>query len=99
MSKQTISEGVVHRLPPDLKKALTADKAALAKWEDITPLARNEWICRVESVKTPEIREQHKDSESESISPHRRLACPLDEHPLALEWLERTKGPGGNRRP
>ena len=37
MSKQTISEGVVHKLPPDLKKALTGDKAALAKWEVITP--------------------------------------------------------------
>jgi len=59
VSKQTVSAGVVHRLPPDLKKALTADKAALAKWEDITPLARNEWICWVESVKTQEIRQQH----------------------------------------
>ncbi|HZR27604.1 MAG TPA: YdeI/OmpD-associated family protein [Terriglobales bacterium] len=59
MSKQTVSAGVVHRLPPDLKKALTADTAALAKWEDITPLARNEWICWVESVKTREIRQQH----------------------------------------
>ena len=59
MSKQSISEGVVHKLPPDLKKALKADKASLAKWEDITPLARNEWICWVESVKTPEIRQEH----------------------------------------
>src|SRR3954464_11158067 len=59
MSKQSISEGVVHKLPPDLRKALTADKAGLAKWEDITPLARNEWICWVESVKTPEIRKAH----------------------------------------
>ena len=59
MSKQSISAGVVHKLPPDLKKALTADKASLAQWEDITPLARNEWICWVESVKTPEIRQQH----------------------------------------
>jgi uncharacterized protein YdeI (YjbR/CyaY-like superfamily) len=59
MSKQSISEGVVHKLPPDLRKALSADEAALAKWEDITPLARNEWICWVESVKTSEIRQQH----------------------------------------
>ena len=44
MSKKEISEGVVHKMPADLRKFLTADKAALAKWEDITPLARNEWM-------------------------------------------------------
>jgi len=55
----TISGGVVHKLTPDLRKALSADRAALAKWEDITPLARNEWICWVESVKTAEVRKEH----------------------------------------
>ncbi len=48
MSKKTISDGTVHKMPADLRKALAADKAALALWEDITPLARNEWICWVE---------------------------------------------------
>jgi uncharacterized protein YdeI (YjbR/CyaY-like superfamily) len=54
-----ISDGVVHTVPADLKKALASDKAALIKWEDITPLARNEWICWVESVKTLGTRKQH----------------------------------------
>ncbi len=55
-----ISRGLgPHALPPDLRKALTADKAALAKWEDITPLARNEWICWTLSVKTPAKRAEH----------------------------------------
>ena len=30
---------------------LAADSRALGTWEDITPLARNEWICWVESAK------------------------------------------------
>ena len=51
MSKQRISEGVAHKLPADLGKALTDDKTALLKWEDITPLARNEWICWIELVR------------------------------------------------
>ncbi len=59
MGKAAISGGVVHDLPPDMKKALAADKAALAAWEDITPLARNEWICWTQSVKTPDVRRQH----------------------------------------
>lgn len=59
MSSKGISEGVVHKLPADLKKALLADKAALALWEDITPLSRNEWICWVEYVKKEETRKEH----------------------------------------
>ena len=44
MSQKKISSGVVHELPADLK-ALTSHPQALTAWEDITPLARNEWIC------------------------------------------------------
>ncbi len=46
-------------MPTDLRKALSSDKAALAKWSDITPLARNEWICWTISVKQPETRKEH----------------------------------------
>ena len=75
MGKQAISEGVVHKLPADLKKILLADKAALAKWEDITPLARNEWICWVESVKTPEKREQHVQRTAAQLKEGMRRPC------------------------
>ncbi|MEO8131273.1 MAG: YdeI/OmpD-associated family protein, partial [Bryobacteraceae bacterium] len=51
MSQKTISSGVVHDVPVDLKKALQSDLQALTAWEDITPLARNEWICWIESAK------------------------------------------------
>ncbi|HVN26360.1 MAG TPA: YdeI/OmpD-associated family protein [Candidatus Paceibacterota bacterium] len=54
-----ISGGVAHTLPPDLRKALASDPRALAKWESLTPLARNEWICWVVSVKTAEVRQEH----------------------------------------
>ena len=54
-----ISGGVAHDLPPDLRKVLTSDPKALAAWEDLTPLARNEWICWSISVKKPETRREH----------------------------------------
>lgn len=54
-----ISGGVVHDLPSDLRAALTADPEALALWEDLTPLARNEWICWVTSFKKDETRKEH----------------------------------------
>jgi hypothetical protein len=55
MSKN-ISDGVVHKIPQDLRELLTSDQKALALWEDITPLARNEWICWVENAKLLETR-------------------------------------------
>ena len=59
MTKKDISSGIVHKVPVDLWEALTSDPKALAVWEDLTPLARNEWICWVISVKKPETRKQH----------------------------------------
>lgn len=44
MAKKVVTKGTVHDAPSDLKKALVSDVAALAKWEDITPLARNECL-------------------------------------------------------
>jgi hypothetical protein len=51
--------GTAHQLPADVRKALAGDRSALARWESLTPLARNEWICWAISVKTPETREEH----------------------------------------
>ena len=58
MSKKQIATGVVHDVPDDLRKALIADAQALAAWEDITPLARNEFICWIEDAKKTETRER-----------------------------------------
>jgi uncharacterized protein YdeI (YjbR/CyaY-like superfamily) len=49
MIKKVISNGTVHKVPQDLQKALIAAPKVSALWEDITPLARNEWICWVTS--------------------------------------------------
>lgn len=70
-----ISSGVAHKLPNDLRKALGADVKALAAWEDITPLARNEWICWVESVKTPKTREHHIERSVSELKAGKRRPC------------------------
>lgn len=54
-----VAGGTAHVMPGDLRKALLSDAKALAKWETLTPLSRNEWICWTISVKTPEKREEH----------------------------------------
>ncbi|MGO9218717.1 MAG: YdeI/OmpD-associated family protein [Streptosporangiaceae bacterium] len=50
MSSQRVPGGVVHKLPEDLRQALIAS-AVLDAWMDITPLARNEFICWVEDAR------------------------------------------------
>jgi uncharacterized protein YdeI (YjbR/CyaY-like superfamily) len=76
MITKEISGGVVHDMPTDLKKALTADPDVRAAWEDLTPLARNEWICWVISVKKPETRRQHVERVcTELIEGKRRPCC------------------------
>ena len=70
-----ISGGVVHTLPADLREALVADPKALTVWEDITPLARNEWICWTISVKTPEKRQEHVDRVVSELKEGVRRPC------------------------
>jgi len=58
MSNRKISSGTVHKVPDDLRKAVASEKEVLTLWEDVTPLARNEWICWVMSAKQEKTRDR-----------------------------------------
>ncbi len=76
ITPSVIAGGTVHPLPLDLRHALASDAKALAAWEDITPLARNEWICWTISVKQEETRKDHvKRVVSELKEGMRRPCC------------------------
>ena len=75
MAKNVIASGVVHTLPTDLRKALVSDTKALAAWESLTPLARNEWICWTISVKTPETRKNHVERVISELKEGMRRPC------------------------
>ncbi len=75
-TKKQIATDVVHKVPDDLYKALTSDESALERWEDLTPLARNEWICWTINVKTDETRKKHVHRViSELLEGKRRPCC------------------------
>src|ERR1700730_4471828 len=59
MSSRAISGGVVHTVPVDLRRVLIANPKVLAAWEDLTPLARNEWSCWMLGTKKAVTRNQH----------------------------------------
>lgn len=75
MSKKEISQGVVHQVSTDMQKILTSTPTTLAVWEDITPLARNEWICWIESAKQEETRRRRIRIMSENLAAGKRRPC------------------------
>lgn len=76
MTKKTISTGVVHTMPSDLKQALSSSPKILTTWESITPLARNEWICWVISAKKEETRARRiKIAKDKLLAGLRRPCC------------------------
>ncbi|OGL29425.1 hypothetical protein A3D14_01530 [Candidatus Saccharibacteria bacterium RIFCSPHIGHO2_02_FULL_47_12] len=100
MSGNKLAGGVAHKLPTDLKNALVSDSRALAAWDDITPLARNEWICWTITVKQQKTRDEHvKRVVSELKDGKRRPCCWIGcihraDKPLSqsVRWaLEKTK--------
>jgi hypothetical protein len=70
-----ISGGVVHDVPEDLRHTLASDAQALAAWESLTPLARNEWICWTISVTKPETRHEHVERVRAELNEGVRRPC------------------------
>lgn len=74
MAEAAIPSGTVHKLPADLRKAL-ADSPALDAWRSITPLARNEWICWVESAKQDQTRDRRIGRTAGELADGKRRPC------------------------
>lgn len=75
MTTKTIAGGTVHKLPADLRKAIESNIAATNVWVDITPLARNEWICWVTSAKQEETRKRRIEVGIDKLRGGMRRPC------------------------
>jgi uncharacterized protein YdeI (YjbR/CyaY-like superfamily) len=67
--------GVVHEMPSDLREALRSNATALDAWNDITPLARNEFICWVEDAKQDTTRARRIRRTQEELEAGQRRPC------------------------
>jgi uncharacterized protein YdeI (YjbR/CyaY-like superfamily) len=65
----------VHKLPRDLRSALLGNQTALDAWRDITPLARNEFICWVEEAKQAATRQRRIRRTQEELEDGLRRPC------------------------
>ncbi len=75
MAKDDIATGVVHDVPPDLRKALISTPKMRTVWNTLTPLARNEWICWITHVKKAETRKEHIERACTQLIEGKRRPC------------------------
>ncbi|MBA3663026.1 MAG: YdeI/OmpD-associated family protein [Bacteroidetes bacterium] len=90
--KSKISKGILHEVPGDIEKVLTSNSDLLSKWENLTPIQRNEWICWVTIVKKQETRNEHISRMIEELKEGKRQPCcwPGCPHrkPAAQKWFK-----------
>jgi uncharacterized protein YdeI (YjbR/CyaY-like superfamily) len=75
VSRQSVPGGQVHKLPAGLREALIGNATALDVWTDITPLARNEFICWVEDAKQEATRQRRIRRPQEELEEGQRRPC------------------------
>lgn len=75
VSLEPTKEWIEPEVPEDLRKALSASKKAEDLWEDITPLARWDWVRWIRAVKTPETRQKHLDVMLDKLNKGMRRPC------------------------
>ncbi|MBV8638011.1 MAG: YdeI/OmpD-associated family protein [Candidatus Eremiobacteraeota bacterium] len=85
----------MNNLPADLRKALAAVPEAKAKWDDLTPIARRDFISWIDAAKQPETRERRIERTCDMLVTGKRRPCcfsivPLDLH-NALKATPRAK--------
>lgn len=75
VSLEPTKEWVEPEVPKDLEKALTQSPKAVALWNDITPLARWDWVRWIRAVKTPETRQKHIEVALSKLNKGMRRPC------------------------
>jgi uncharacterized protein YdeI (YjbR/CyaY-like superfamily) len=64
-----------HAVPDELEAALAADRALADKWQSLTDLGRNEWICWMTSPKRQDTRDAHLARLQEEVLSGKRRPC------------------------
>ena len=67
--------GTLHELPDDMILSLQQNPEIAEKRNNLTPLARNEWICRVTIVKKNETKIEHIKRLLEDIGWWKKRPC------------------------
>ena len=71
-------------VPPDLRKALAAAPSARARWNDLTPIARRDFISWIDAAKQSETRNRRIERTCSMIAEGKRRPCCFAIVPLNL---------------
>src|SRR6266480_3973221 len=63
------------RVPTDLRKALAATPKAKAQWNDLTPIARRDFISWIDAAKQPETRRRRIERACSMLIAGKRRPC------------------------
>ncbi len=88
-----IEPGIFHEVPNDIQTALKDNLNILERWNKLTPIQRNEWICWITIVKKEETRLEHihrmiKDIDEGKKQPCCWPGCP-HRNPNAKKWFNK----------
>ena|SRR5690606_3804084 len=72
------------KVPPDLRKALTADANIMNIWSSLTPLARREYVIWVEQPRLPETRAKRIATIASRLAAGKRRPCCYSPIPTRL---------------
>ncbi len=68
-------EELPHKIPKDLIEAIKLDPSTLTKWESLTPLSQNEFICWVGSAKQIDTRKNRIKRVCRELNEGKRRPC------------------------
>ena len=63
------------KVPTDLRKALVAAPKAKAQWEDLTPIARRDFVSWIDSAKQAETRSRRIEKACSMLATGKRRPC------------------------
>ena len=93
--KATILHGILHEMPDDLKNIVLRNKTLIDKWNQLTPIQRNEWICWITMAKKSETKEVRIERMLTEIKEGKKQPCcwPGCPHrrPNAQKWFSKSK--------
>lgn len=70
-----ILNGIIHKVPKDILEAIENNQLLIEKWNLLTPIARNEWICWTTIVKKTETRKNHINRLCSEILEGKKRPC------------------------
>ena len=75
MNPKPVGEESEPKVPTDLRQALAAAPMAKAKWSDLTPIARRDFISWIDSAKQLETRKRRIDKACSMLVAGKRRPC------------------------